>query len=266
MKTKTITRLKYAMVLSVAAIFCLAAGLDLEAGTATKGRVGRRVQNTTRTRQQVSRPRQSTRSSRAYGAPNAVADTGRNVPGVWRAEYPPIRQETIRTVGETPRPLGRPSGWVADLKELNEPEVYAEQKEDCPPDSKKDGNCGKNMLVYFTAPWCGYCKTQEKYVDQLKKDGYIVYKINVDPKNKGKILNGFAKSHGVTMLPTILIREKCKTTQRFQGIRGYKALVKHLKKKVDQPDPKKPEPKPVKPADYDPLLDSNPLVVDYSNL
>lgn len=165
-------------------------------------------------------------------------------------------------MAETPNSLGRPSGWAPPGTREDTPDIVAKAKklpkEDCPEQSKIEKTCGLNMLIYFGAAWCEPCKVQKKYIDQLKKDGYIVYKIDVtDLKNKKN--QDFAESHGVFQVPTMLVRENCKTIHRFQGIVGYKKLAAVLKKQADQ----KPKPKPVPKPDYDPKL-STPQLVDYS--
>ena len=73
---------------------------------------------------------------------------------------------------------------------------------------------------YFTATWCGPCKTQTPIIERLQKEGFNI-----------KIYDNDKISNSVKIVPTIIIVKKDKTL-KLEGLQTYEKLKKVLLKRV----------------------------------
>jgi len=116
---------------------------------------------------------------------------------------------------------------------------------------KEAGDSDKNYAVVLSATWCGPCKTLEPIVEELQRDGYIIYKFDTDDKRYSKF---FDKDHydlpGV--LPTIIFVENGVVEDKAVGLLKKDVFMQKLKTRSEQEPKPKPSPKP-SPNIYDEL-------------
>lgn len=118
---------------------------------------------------------------------------------------------------------------------------------DCPCIDKEicnAGDCKKNYAVLFTASWCAHCPRQKAIFAELKRDGYIVHVLDFDSHDEA------AKRLKVTQLPTTIVFDNGKETDRYVGVTSSLKIKDKLKTAKEQES--KPETKPdPEPIDYD---------------
>jgi thioredoxin 1 len=83
---------------------------------------------------------------------------------------------------------------------------------------------GEKVLVDFWAAWCGPCKMQAPILESLEQElsGVTIAKLNVD--EEGEIAARF----GVMSIPTLIIFENGKETQRLVGLQSKEKLAQAL--------------------------------------
>lgn len=113
-------------------------------------------------------------------------------------------------------------------------QIINRQKEIVPPHPgvPKDMR-NQNYLIMYTAKWCRPCKLSQPMLDELKKEGYLVYKVDT-----GRYRSE-ARAHKILFLPTFIIMDKGKEVTRQVGRTKKEVLIKDLKKKRP-PKPHKP--------------------------
>jgi thioredoxin 1 len=85
------------------------------------------------------------------------------------------------------------------------------------PDGTQAGNAADTTekptyLIYFTATWCGPCRSQKPVIEEIKAAGkYKVYIVDIDNDPNT------AAAWGVTIVPTVATVLDGKTTYRGQG-------------------------------------------------
>jgi thioredoxin 1 len=101
----------------------------------------------------------------------------------------------------------------------------------------KNGDCKKNYIVLFTAKWCKYCPRQKLVMEQLEKEGYIVYVLDYDTHKDA------AEELRISTLPTTLIFNDGKEVARYTGFTKAEQVKSGVKKRDEQKvEPKKPDP------------------------
>ncbi|BDD56573.1 hypothetical protein MAP00_002012 [Monascus purpureus] len=92
----------------------------------------------------------------------------------------------------------------------------------------------KDVLVAFTAPWCGHCKNLAPTWEALAKDfvrepNVVVAKVDAEAENS----KATAKAQGITGYPTIKFFPKGSTEpETYQGARSEQAFVDFLNTKT----------------------------------
>tara|TARA_Y100000992_G_C20996908_1_gene364611 strand:+ start:192 stop:506 length:315 start_codon:yes stop_codon:yes gene_type:complete len=77
----------------------------------------------------------------------------------------------------------------------------------------------ETRFYYFSAQWCGPCKTFKPLLERLEKEGYPIYFQDVD---SDPIL---AESYHVRSVPTIKIVEDGKVMETMVGIQDPEILI-----------------------------------------
>jgi thioredoxin 1 len=81
------------------------------------------------------------------------------------------------------------------------------------------------VLVDFWAPWCGPCKMQGPILEKLVASGEIqakIVKVNTDENP------GIASQFSIQSIPTLIIFENGKETERLIGTQPENVLKKKL--------------------------------------
>ncbi|MFY0654405.1 MAG: thioredoxin fold domain-containing protein [Cyclobacteriaceae bacterium] len=100
----------------------------------------------------------------------------------------------------------------------------------------------KLVFIDFTAKWCGWCKVMDKktftspeVIEYLNENFYSV-KLNFDNPRRFEFMGeqytakDFAKSHGITGLPTMLVfNPDMKLNDRIVGYQKPKQFINKLK-------------------------------------
>lgn len=86
------------------------------------------------------------------------------------------------------------------------------------PKIEQDGNAMKPYICVFSATWCGPCQEMKPSIDALRKEGILIYVIDVDkaPESKTKM--------GVRSLPTILFMANGQEHARLVGKQSQDTL------------------------------------------
>ena len=74
-------------------------------------------------------------------------------------------------------------------------------------------------IYYFSAAWCGPCKTLKPVMEKLEEKGYPIYFVDID---EDQIL---AESHQIRSVPTIKIVEDEEVLETMIGIQEPETLI-----------------------------------------
>lgn len=77
-------------------------------------------------------------------------------------------------------------------------------------------------MEYYTAAWCGPCRTVGPIIQQLQAEGWNIEKIDVD-QNKAK-----AQAANVQGIPTFIIYRDNVAVRRFTGARQKQGILSEL--------------------------------------
>lgn len=78
-------------------------------------------------------------------------------------------------------------------------------------------------MEYYTATWCGPCKTIRPIVEELRAAGWNIEKIDVD-QNQAK-----AQAANIMGVPSFLIYKDDVLVRRFTGARQKQGIENELK-------------------------------------
>lgn len=79
-------------------------------------------------------------------------------------------------------------------------------------------------LLWFTAKWCGPCRTMQPIYDQLIAEGHKVTKVDVD------VESSLARQHGIYAVPTFIVTKNGEAIDRLSGARPKGDLLGLLAK------------------------------------
>lgn len=95
----------------------------------------------------------------------------------------------------------------------------------------KGAEPGQQLLLDFSASWCGPCKTMEPTVAQLVADGYPVRRVDFDSNRE------LAKQFGVTEIPCFVATVDGREINRIVGACSRESLVGLFRKAAPPPPP-----------------------------
>lgn len=82
----------------------------------------------------------------------------------------------------------------------------------------------ENVIVDFSATWCGPCKALNPILDDISATTNIkVIKIDVDTNQ------GLAVEYGVRSIPTMLFFKKGELTNRINGLKTKEEILELIK-------------------------------------
>ena len=77
-------------------------------------------------------------------------------------------------------------------------------------------------IKYFSAKWCGPCRTFRPMMEEIATEGYSVQFIDVDDSHS------LQEEYKVTAVPTIVIEENSIVVNRFIGVITKQQLLEKL--------------------------------------
>ena len=89
---------------------------------------------------------------------------------------------------------------------------------------------GKPVVLDFFAEWCGPCKRQGPYLEELKKnmgEKIEIRKIDVDEDMD------LANKYGIRVVPTLIIEKDGKVVRTLEGVTSADSLESMLLPLVD---------------------------------
>lgn len=90
---------------------------------------------------------------------------------------------------------------------------------------------GKPVVLDFFAEWCGPCRRQGPYLEQLKKkmgDQIEIKKIDVDQHME------LANKYEIRVVPTLIIEKDGKVVEMLEGVTSADSLERMLMPLVDR--------------------------------
>jgi thioredoxin 1 len=79
------------------------------------------------------------------------------------------------------------------------------------------------QVIYFSANWCSSCQSTEPAIEQLKKVGVQVVKVNTDYDVS------LTEQYNIKSVPTVIILENNKEVKRHSGALSFDQLKNLIK-------------------------------------
>ena len=79
-----------------------------------------------------------------------------------------------------------------------------------------------HILFYFTASWCGPCKTFKPIMNEVAGEGYSVQFIDIDQSS------ALAEQYNVRSVPTTVIEENGIEVDRFIGATSKQSVLQRI--------------------------------------
>lgn len=119
-------------------------------------------------------------------------------------------------------------GWIPP--KTGKPQHTCECKGDChcPPRVCEAGSCKHNYVAVFASKSCIHCKKMWPVIEQLRKEGYLVFYLEVEVHPE------IVKQFGLRLYPTTIVFDKGKRIARFNGVTSAEAIKKYAKTRKDQ--------------------------------
>ena len=77
-------------------------------------------------------------------------------------------------------------------------------------------------VKYFTATWCGPCKTFKPIMNEIASEGYSVQFIDIDQNQT------LTSQHNILSVPTTVIEENGVEVDRFVGALPKQSVIQKL--------------------------------------
>jgi thioredoxin-related protein len=74
----------------------------------------------------------------------------------------------------------------------------------------------KNLVIVFTAEWCGYCKSLKKDLSNLTEDRYEICVVDIDAKENKELSDHFK----IKLVPTSVMVDP-KENKEIKRVEGY---------------------------------------------
>tara|TARA_B100001094_G_scaffold326405_1_gene382480 strand:+ start:163 stop:411 length:249 start_codon:yes stop_codon:yes gene_type:complete len=75
------------------------------------------------------------------------------------------------------------------------------------------------QLLYFSAPWCGPCKSFGPTMDRVAGEGIPVSKINIDYDATAPT------KYSIKSVPTVVLVQNGQEVKRFVGVKSHQEVM-----------------------------------------
>jgi|TARA_R110000751_G_scaffold104481_2_gene199975 thioredoxin 1 len=75
------------------------------------------------------------------------------------------------------------------------------------------------QLLYFSAPWCGPCKSFGPTMDRVASSGIPLSKINIDYDATSPA------KYSIKSVPTVVLTENGQEVKRFVGVKSFQEVI-----------------------------------------
>ena len=75
------------------------------------------------------------------------------------------------------------------------------------------------QLLYFSAPWCGPCKSFGPTMDRVAGEGIPVSKINIDYDATAPT------KYNIKSVPTVVLVQNGQEVKRFVGVKSHQEVM-----------------------------------------
>lgn len=102
----------------------------------------------------------------------------------------------------------------------------------CPPYVCKNDDCKKNFVAMFSVTTCGPCRRMYPVMNQLRKEGYIIYIYTLDVAEFREM--DLDAKYNIDVFPTFIVFENGKEVVRTVGVNDAEWFRKNLKTRNEQ--------------------------------